>query len=228
MTTSHDAAAAPSDLKLAPPEALTGDGARAVFGQVMGLVALTLGCLALGAYIGRDLSGGIGILLFIAGFACVFGLNIASTRGREQLAITLLFGLGLLLGLALGPVLSSYAEADPAAVWQAAGATGAFVAILGTAGYATRRDLSSWYRVLFVALLALLVFGLVAIFVSIPGANVIWSVAGLVIFGGYTILDFNRLRRAGADSAVPIAASIFLDVLNIFLFLLQLLGGERD
>jgi uncharacterized protein len=206
---------------------LSRDQARAVFGQVMGLVALTLGFLALGAYIGRDLSGGIGILFF-AGFACIFGLNIASSRGRDQLATTLLFGLGLLLGLALGPVLNSYAKADPSALWQAAGATGAFVAILGTVGYATRRDLSSWYRVLFLGLLALLVFGLVAIFVSIPGANVIWSVAGLVIFGGYTILDFNRLRRAGAESAVPIAASIFLDVLNIFLFLLQLFGGQRD
>jgi FtsH-binding integral membrane protein len=207
---------------------LTRDQSRAVFGQVMGLVALTLGCLALGAYIGRDLNGGIGLLFFIGGFACVFGLNVASARGNEQLAITLLFGLGLLLGLALGPVLADYAQADPAALWQAAGATAAFVAILGTAGYATRRDLSSWYRVLFWALLALLGFGLVAIFVSIPGENVIWSVAGLVIFGGYTILDFNRLRRAGADSAVPIAASIFLDVLNIFLFLLQLFGGGRD
>jgi FtsH-binding integral membrane protein len=40
-------------------------------------------------------------------------------------------------------------EGDPAAVWQAAGATGAFVASLGAVGYATRRDLSSWYRVLF-------------------------------------------------------------------------------
>jgi FtsH-binding integral membrane protein len=208
--------------------ALPRDQSRAVFGQVMGLVALTLGCLALGAYIGRDLSGGWGILFFVAGFACIFGLNIASTRGREQLAITLLFGLGLLLGLSLGPVLSSYAQADPAALWQAAGATGAFVASLGTVGYATRRDLSSWYRVLFWALLALLVFGIVAIFVSIPGANLIWSIAGLVIFGGYTILDFNRLRRAGEESAVPIAASIFLDVLNIFLFLLQLFGGDRE
>jgi FtsH-binding integral membrane protein len=207
---------------------LSRDEARAVFGQVMGLVALTLGFLALGAYIGRDLSGGIGILFFVAGFACTFGLNIASSRGRDQLATTLLFGLGLLLGLALGPVLSSYAKADPSALWQAAGATGAFVATLGTVGYATRRDLSSWYRVLFLALLALLVFGIVAIFVSVPGANVIWSVAGLVIFGGYTILDFNRLRRAGAESAVPIAASIFLDVLNVFLFLLQLFGGQRD
>jgi hypothetical protein len=41
--------------------------------------------------------------------------------GRDQLATTLLFGLGLLLGLALGPVLASYAKADPAALWHAAG-----------------------------------------------------------------------------------------------------------
>ena len=207
---------------------LTRDQARTVFGQVMGLVALTLGFLALGAYIGRDLSGGAGILFFIGGFACIFGLNIASSRGREQLAITLLFGLGLLLGLGLGPVLNDYAQADPSALWQAAGATGAFVAGLGAVGYATRRDLSSWYRVLFWALLALIVFGIVAIFVSIPNSNLIYSVAGLVIFGGYTVLDFNRLRRAGAESAVPIAAGIFLDVLNVFLFFLQIFsGGDR-
>ncbi len=207
---------------------LTRDQTRAVFGQVMGLVALTLGCLALGAYIGRDLSGGAGILFFIGGFGCIIGLNVASSRGREQLAITLLFGLGLLLGLGLGPVLNDYAQADPSALWQAAGATGAFVAGLGAIGYATRRDLSSWYRVLFWALLALIVFGIVAIFVSIPNSNLIYSVAGLVIFGGYTVLDFNRLRRAGAESAVPIAACIFLDVLNVFLFFLQLFGGGRD
>ena len=103
-----------------------------------------------------------------------------------------------------------------------------FVAALGAAGYATRRDLSSWYRVLFWALLGLILFGLVALFVSIPNENLIWSIAGLVIFGGYTVLDFNRLRRAGQEAAVPIAASIFLDVLNIFLFFLQLFGGNNE
>jgi FtsH-binding integral membrane protein len=206
----------------------TRDPARAVFGQVMGLVALTLGCLALGAYIGRNLVGGAGVAFFVGAFICIFGLNIASSRGREQLATTLLLGLGLLLGLAVGPVIDVYAKADPAALWQAAGATGAFVAALGAVGYATRRDLSSWTRTLFWALLALLLFGLVAIFVSIPHASLIYAIAGLVIFGGYTIFDFNRLRRAGVESAVPIAASIFLDVFNVFLFFLQLFGNEGE
>jgi modulator of FtsH protease len=214
------------DLAVGRAPAITGDRARAVFGQVMGLVALTLGCLALGAYIGRNLSGGSTFLFFIASFGCVFGLNIASSRGREQLAITLLFGLGLSLGLAFGPLLHAYAKADPSALWQAAGATGAFVAGLGAIGYATRRDLSSWWRVLFWALLALIVFGIVAIFVSIPHANVIYCVLGLVIFGGFTIFDFNRLRRAGIGASVPIAASIFLDIFNVFLFMLRLFGGN--
>ncbi len=204
-----------------------GDRARAVFGQVMGLVALTLGCLALGAYVGRDLSGSTGIFFFIGAFACIFGLNIASNRGHEQLATTLLFGLGLLLGLAVAPVLNAYAKAEPSALWQAAGATGAFVAGLGTIGYAIRRDLSSWARALFWALLGLIVFGIIAIFVSIPHANVIYAIAGLVIFGGFTIFDFNRLRRTGIQYAVPIAASIFLDIFNVFLFMLQLFGGGR-
>lgn len=199
-----------------------------LLGQVMGYVAVTIGFAALGAYLGRDLSGGTGLILFIGAFGCIFGLNFAVARGREQLAIVLLFGLGLLLGLAVAPVIADYASADPAALWQAAGATAAFVAACGSYGYATSRDLSSWARTLFWALLALILFGLVTIFISIPNANIIYAVLGLVIFGGFTIFDFNRLRRANPAGAVVIAASIFLDVFNVFLLLLQLFGGGRD
>lgn len=201
---------------------------QALFGQVMGLVALTVGCAALGAYLARNFSGGAGIGSFILAFACIFGLNVASTRGHEQLAIGFLFGLGLLLGAAVGPVLREYAETQPAVLWQAAGATAAFVGGLGALGYATRRDLSVYARALFFALLALIVFGIVAIFASIPHANIIYAVLGLVIFGGFTLIDFNRLRHAGNELAVPIAASIFLDVFNIFLFFLQIFGGGRE
>jgi uncharacterized protein len=205
--------------------AITGDRARTVFGQVMGLVALTVGCTALGAYITRNMTSHSFFVFFIGAFACIFGLQWANSRGRVQLATALLFGLGLLLGMAVGPVLSVYAKADPDALYQAAGATGLFVAALGSYGYATRRDLSSWARTLFWALLALIVFGIVGIFVAIPGGNVIYSVAGLAIFGAFTIFDFNRLRRTNMASAVPIAASIFLDVFNIFLFMLRIFGG---
>lgn len=214
------------DLGLAPRGAIARADTRTVFGQVMGLVALTVACAAGGAYIGRNMTGGTGLLFFIGVFACIFGLSSAARRQHEQLAIALLFAMGLLIGLAVAPVIAYYAKANPAAVWQAAGATGAGVAALGAFGYATRRDLSSWARTLFWALLALIVFGLVAIFVAIPHANVIYCVLGLVIFGGFTVVDFNRLRRADMASAVPIAAGIFLDIFNIFLLLLRLFGGS--
>jgi FtsH-binding integral membrane protein len=207
-------------------QAITRDRSRALLGQVMGYVAITLGFTALGAYIGRDLSGGAGLLFFLGAIGCIVGLNIASSRGREQAAIAFLFALGLLLGLSVAPVIAVYAKADPAALWQAAGATAGFVGACGAYGYATRRDLSSWARTLFWALLALIVFGIATIFISIPNGNVIYAVAGLVIFGGFTIFDFNRLRRAGRESAVPIAAGIFLDVFNVFLFFLNLFGGR--
>ena len=209
-------------------EAIAHDRARELLGQVMGYVAVTVGFAALGAYLGRDLSGGIGLLLLIGTIPVVIGLNIAAAKGRDQLAIGLLFGLGLLLGVAVAPLIADYANADPSALWQAAGATAAFVAATGTYGYATRRDLSSWGRTLFWALLALIAFGLVAIFVSIPNANIIYAVAGLGIFGAFTIFDFNRLRRSTPDAAVPIAAGIFLDVFNVFLLVLDLFGGRRD
>ena len=51
-----------------------------------------------------------------------------------------------------------------------------------------------------------------------------YSFLGLVIFGGYVVVDFNRLRRAGSDETIPLAAGIFLDVFNIFLFFLQIFG----
>jgi modulator of FtsH protease len=204
---------------------LAGDRLRTVFGHVMGLVAVTAGCTALGAYVARNMTGSAGLPIFIGVIACIFGLNWANSRGREQLAVGLLFGMGLLLGLAVGPVLNYYAKAQPDALYQAAGSTGLFIAGLGAVGYAIRRDLSVYYRFFFFALLALIVFGLVAIFVAIPHSNVIYCVIGLVVFGGLTVLDFNRLARTNMNMAVPIAASIFLDIFNVFLFFLSLFGG---
>ena len=205
---------------------LTRDQTRGVFGQVMGLVALTFAFLAAGAYVGRNINGGPSFVFFILGFGCIFGLNWATARGREQLAIVLLFGMGLCLGLFIAPVLDYYASADPGAVYQAAGCTAGFTAAMGCFGYATRRDLSVYARTFFWALIALIVFGIIATFVAIPGGNIIYCVLGLVIFAFFTAFDFQRLRKADMTLTVPIAASIFLDIFNVFLLFLSLFGGS--
>jgi FtsH-binding integral membrane protein len=192
----------------------------------MGLVALTAGVFALGAYLGRDISSGWGIVCFIGSLGCLIAMNF-TVRRSEQLTIGLLFGFGLLIGVAMAPTLVEYADANPQALWQAGGATALFIGGFGAYGYATRRDLAPLARIAFWALLALIVFGIVLIFVNIPAGAVIYSVLGLVIFAAFTMFDFQRLRRNPDLSHAPlIAASIFLDILNVFLFFLSLFGGR--
>lgn len=198
-----------------------------LLGQTMALVAATSGFFALGAYIGQNTSSGIGILSFIAAFALLLGINAAAQRS-EQLAVGLLFGFGLLVGLAVAPTIAYYASADPQAVWEAGAATALFMAGFGAAGYATRRDLSRFVRLTFGALLVLIVFGIVLVFVQIPGGALIYALGGLAIFAGLTLFDFQRLRQTRDIRTAPLlAASIFLDVLNVFLLFLSLFGGNE-
>ena len=202
----------------------TRDETRQLFGQTMGLVAVTSGLFAVGAYLGRDMSYGLGWLWFVGAIAVLFGLQAAVARS-EQLAIGLLFAFGVLMGLGTAPTIAYYASTNPQAVWQAGGATALFIAGFGAAGYATRRDLQPFARILFWALLLLIVFGIVTIFVNIPNGSLIYAVLGLVIFAGFTMIDFQRLRRTKDIRAAPLlAASIFLDVLNVFLFFLTIFG----
>jgi uncharacterized protein len=201
---------------------------HALFAQTMGYVALTAGLFALGAWLGRGLSGGAGIAVFIAAFVVLIGMRFAAKRSTE-LTVALLALFGLLIGLAVAPVIAVYSSADPRAVWDAGAATALFIAGFGAAGYATRRDLTAIARIGFWALLALIVFGLVLTFVNIPGGALAYSILGLLIFAGFTMFDFQRLRtNADIASAPLLAASIFLDILNVFLFFLLIFSGPRE
>jgi modulator of FtsH protease len=204
--------------------ASAGVSTNAIFGRVMGLVAITVGFAALGVWVGQDLTGWQWFVPWLVALGCLIGLNVANSRGAQGLALTLLFAFGLLLGVSVGSTVYYYVETDSTAVAQAAAATALFTLALGAGGYATRRDLSFLYRGLFWLLLALILFGVVLIFVNLPGGATIYAVLGLVIFGGYILVDFNRLRRAGGEEAIPLAAGIFLDVFNVFLLFLQLFG----
>jgi modulator of FtsH protease len=133
--------------------------------------------------------------------------------------VALLLGFGFLIGAAVASTIVYYASADPRALWSAGGATALFVAGFGAAGYATRRDLSALARGLTWALLGLIAFGIVEVFIQIPDGSVIYSVVGLIIFAGLMAFDFQRLRQSKDLREAPLlAASIFLDILNVFLF----------
>jgi modulator of FtsH protease len=201
---------------------------RTLFGQTMGLVALTAAVFAAGAYAGRNLAHGAGIVAFIAAFACLIVMRFTARRSPGVTTV-LLMGFGALMGVASAPTLVYYASVQPTILWQAGGATALFIGGFGAVGYTTKRDLFWLWRVSFIALLALIVLGIVLIFVHIPHGYLLYSVLGLVVFAGLTMVDFQRLRRSqGLDSAPLLAASIFLDALNVFFFFLRIFSGGRD
>jgi FtsH-binding integral membrane protein len=215
-------------LSLGTVGATARDRTHTLFGQTMGYVAITTGFFALGSYLGRNLSAGWAIVWYIVAFACLIGMNF-TVRRSTGLSVVLLFVVGTTLGLALAPTLVYYASTNPQALWQAGGATALFIAGFGAAGYATRRDLSGLARLCFWALIALIVFGIVLIFVRIPAGDLIYSVLGLVIFAGLTAFDFQRLRRSKDINSAPLlAASIFLDALNVFLFFLRIFSRSNN
>src|SRR4051812_25710859 len=109
-----------TSLTIAAPAPLTRDEAGGLLGQTMGLVAVTSGLFALGAYVGREITGGWALFAFVASFGVLIGMSVAAKRS-EQLAVGLLFALGLLLGLATAPTIAYYAAADPQVVWEAGG-----------------------------------------------------------------------------------------------------------
>lgn len=207
------------------------ESAGAIFGKVMFLVAVTAGFAAGGAWVGRDLSGGWAIGAWVGALVLVIAIGFSRRRDEATpLQMGMLFAIGALLGLAIGPTLDAYASLEDGGqlIASAAGLTALFMAVLGSVGYLTSRDLSGLGRVSFIGLIALLLFGIVAIFTTIPGEAMIWSIGGLVVFAGLTVFDFWRLRRAGSGDVALIALSIFLDAFNVFLFMLRILGGGRS
>jgi modulator of FtsH protease len=211
-----------SEYALGAPRART----QTLFGRVMALVAVTVACATLGAYLARNAGGGGWFVAWLIAIGCLVGLNVANARGNQGLALVLLLAFGLLVGASVGTTVNYYAATNPTAIRQAFGATALFVGALGAGGYAIRRDLSYLYRTLFWLLLGLIAAGFVLIFVRIPAAYTVYALAGLAIFGLYVVVDFNRLRRAGSDEAIPLAAGIFIDVFNVFLLFLRLFARE--
>src|SRR6476620_7366023 len=142
----------------------------ALFGRVMGLVALTVGFATLCVFLARSWGGAAWFIAWLLALRCLVGLHVANSRGNTGLALTLLFGFGLLIGVSASATVNYYSQTGPTAVRQAFGATALFVGGLGAGGYAIRKDLSFLYRTLFWLMLALIVAGIVLIFVRIPAA----------------------------------------------------------
>jgi FtsH-binding integral membrane protein len=200
--------------------------ASLLLGQVMFLVAVALAFFAVGTYIGRDLSYTTGLICELGAFGMLIVQMFVPKLREGSSGMTWMFGLALLLGLGLGPVINEYAMVDQSAIYQAAGGTALTVGVMGSYGFATSRDLIRWMRPLFFALLGVFALSIVLILIG-SGESFLLNLAIYVIVSAYLAIYFQIIRRGATErDVVWIATGVFVNIINIFLTLLRIFGNR--
>ncbi|MDQ2864975.1 MAG: Bax inhibitor-1 family protein [Candidatus Eremiobacteraeota bacterium] len=200
---------------------------RTTLGQVLGITALGLCVSALAVYVFRDNVGRTaGLIAMLVGLGLLFAIN--GTRANSALSLALFYAFTFAEGIGLTPVISYYLHVAPDVVFNAALTTGLGMFALGAIVYGTGVDLRRFQGILTIALLGLIVVSVAALFFRFVAPTTL-SWITLVIFAGFTLIDFARIR-AGGDYFTPVqlAVQIYLDVINIFLALLNIFGNRRS
>ena len=173
--------------------------------------------------------------LIIGELALVFGLSAAINKLSLPLA-TLMFVLySVVNGATLSFVFLVYTSTSIVNVFLITAIT---FAVMAAYGYFTKKDLTSWGRMLFMALIGLIIASIVNIFLKSSGMNMVISYIGVLVFVGLTAYDSQKIKEmlmqapdAGETMqklALLGALSLYLDFINLFLYLLRILGSSRD
>lgn len=173
--------------------------------------------------------------LIIGELALVFGLSAAINKLSLPVA-TLMFVLySVVNGATLSFVFLVYTSTSIVNVFLITAIT---FAVMAAYGYFTKKDLTSWGRMLFMALIGLIIASIVNIFLKSSGMNMVISYIGVLVFVGLTAYDSQKIKEmlmqapdAGETMqklALLGALSLYLDFINLFLYLLRILGSSRD
>jgi len=197
-----------------------------LLGQVLGITGVGFLITAVAAYLFRGISPTAGLLAFIGGFILLFVMN--AVRNNPQVALLWFYAFTFLEGIGLAPTIARYATLiGPDVVVNAAATTGFGMLVLGGVAFVFSVDWRRFTGVAFGLLIALIVVGIVSMFVNfIHPDTYSWLVLG--VFTLLTLIDFSRIRAGGDGlSPVQLAVAIYLDGINIFLALLELFGSRR-
>jgi len=202
------------------------------------LLAISMLPTVLGAWLGVQLKftlfaghPAMGFILFL-GIAFGFFYGIEKTKNTGwgvALLLAFTFFMGLMLSRMLGVVLGLSNGASLIAL--AFGGTAVIFGAMSVAATSIKRDLTGMGKFLFVGLVLLLVASFANIFLHIPAMMVALSLIAIVIFSGFMLFDVNRIVRGGETNYVSATLALYLDLYNVFVNLLALLGitgGSND
>jgi FtsH-binding integral membrane protein len=168
------------------------------------------------------------IVLFVAQLGLVVAISAGVNRMSTPVAGALFLVYSALNGFIFSLVFELYTSESIFTTFLVAASLFAALALYGAT---TKRDLSGLGAILFGALIALIVATVVNVFVG--GSTLYWitTYAGVLIFAGLTVYDMNKLKRyaqaGGEGGTVQGALSLYLDFINLFLFLLRIFGRSR-
>ncbi|KWV44248.1 hypothetical protein AS026_17935 [Rhizobium altiplani] len=223
-------------------------GLRSYMLKVYNLMALGLAITGVAAYLGFNFAvqdgqlTQFGVLLFqsplrwviiLAPLAAVFFLSFRINRMSVAAAQTTFWVYAALVGLSLSSIFLVYTQSS---ITQTFFVTAASFGALSLYGYTTKRDLSAMGSFLIMGLFGLIIASIVNIFLASSALQFAVSVIGVLIFAGLTAYDTQRIKEMyyaadGAEvagrKAIMGALTLYLDFINLFMFLLQFMGDRK-
>tara|TARA_B110000908_G_C10107835_1_gene381600 strand:- start:3 stop:725 length:723 start_codon:yes stop_codon:yes gene_type:complete len=187
-----------------------------------------------GIYLQLVGSGGImRWVILLAPFGFIIAMNAGLQKYSATTLTTMFLAFSATMGLSLGSVFLMYSIGSISQVFVITAGT---FAVMAFAGYTTSMDLSKFGSLLFMALIGIIIASIVNWFMQSGMMDFIISIAGVLVFTGLVAYDTQRIKRIGAGVeygtagatklAILAAVSLYLNFINLFLFLLRLLGGR--
>ncbi|EKD99150.1 MAG: hypothetical protein ACD_23C00108G0002, partial [uncultured bacterium] len=201
------------------------------------LLALSLIPTVLGAWLGvatgitQSLTGGMGLVVFLGG---AFGFIYAIEKTKNSATgVPVLLGFTFFMGLMLSRMIAMVLgfKNGPDLIMTAFGGTAGVFFVMASLSSVIKRDLSGMGKWLFVGALAIVVGGIINVFVGSTAGMMAISMAAIGVFSAYMLYDLKRIVDGGETNYISATLALYLDIVNVFQSLLALLGifgGERD
>ena len=203
------------------------------------LLALSMIPTVLGAWVG--LATGFSLfaatspsMSMLAFFAIAFGFMFAIEKTKDSaVGVFVLLGFTFFMGLMLSRILGFVLgfSNGPSLIMLAFGGTGVIFASMATIATVSKRDFSGLGKWLFMGVIVLLLASVANVFLHLPALMLTVSVMAIVIFSAYMLFDVQRVVNGGETNYITAALAIYLDLYNVFVNLLALLGifgGNRN
>jgi FtsH-binding integral membrane protein len=184
--------------------------------------------------LGHYSSTGLGIVVMIAPLAIVFGMAYGLRKMSYPVVLGLFLLFSALMGASLSYIFLLYAHSSILSVFlSSAGMFG----IMAVVGYTTKTDLTSFGNIMYMAFFGILIASLINMFMHSSQLDYIISFIGVLVFIGLTAYDVQKLKRIGAGLEYGAeetkklvlwgALDLYLDFINLFMFLLRLFGRRK-